>query len=86
MKTIAISIEEDMAQAIRRVAAGRRLLSRTGRRTTDSVSAVIREAVAEYLRRLEKTTREAKDREAYRHRRKLVNRQAAETVADQEGQ
>jgi metal-responsive CopG/Arc/MetJ family transcriptional regulator len=70
MKTIAISIEESMLRALRELAgtAGKP----RGPDDPRSISAIVREALRDYLARREKAAREASDRTAFaRHRDRL---------------
>lgn len=76
MKTIAISIEESALSEIDRVA--RR--TRAGRINR---SQVIRQAVHEYISRLERQAREAREDEIVRKHHKKLNRQAAALIRQQ---
>ena len=74
MKTIAITIEEDLLNGIDR------LTKEQGR---SNRSRVIREAVREYLLRVERLTEEEREREVFRRHRGKLARQAAALVKEQ---
>ncbi|MGH9791191.1 MAG: CopG family ribbon-helix-helix protein [Candidatus Acidiferrales bacterium] len=76
MKTIAISIEEAALQQIDRLAR-KRSAKRRNR------SQVIRQAVQEYISRLERQEREAREDEIIRKHYKKLNRQAAALIRQQ---
>ena len=75
MKTIAITIEDDMLNRIDDLAG--RLPQRTNR------SKVIREAVRDYLCRMERTIEEEREKEIFRKNRKLLARQTAALLKEQ---
>ncbi len=76
MKTIAITIDENVLQRIDQFVAG-------GRTTYRNRSQIIRQAVEEYLERLERLAEEEREREIFqRHSRRLA-RQAAALVKEQ---
>jgi Arc/MetJ-type ribon-helix-helix transcriptional regulator len=76
MKTIAVTIDEPMLQHIDRLVA------------VDDVpwknrSAIIRQAVREFVARLERQAEEEREREIFRRRRARLHRQAAALVKEQ---
>jgi metal-responsive CopG/Arc/MetJ family transcriptional regulator len=75
MKTIAITIEDDMLDRIDRVAATRRGSSNRSR--------VIREALREYLLRVERLAEEEREREIFRRHKGKLARQALALVKEQ---
>jgi len=75
MKTIAITIDDDILDRIDHLM--ERLPQRTNR------SKIIREAVREYLVRVERTHEEEREREIFRKNRKLLERQAEVLVKEQ---
>ncbi len=75
MKTIAITIDDDILDRIDSLM--ERLPQRTNR------SKIIREAVREYLVRVERTREEEREREIFRKNRKLLARQAEVLVKEQ---
>jgi len=75
MKTIAITIDDDILDRIDHLM--ERLPERTNR------SKIIREAVREYLVRVERTREEEREREIFRKNRKLLERQAEVLVKEQ---
>ena len=75
MKTIAITIEEDMLARIDRLAASEE--------TTANRSRIIREAVREYLNRSERLAEEKREKEIFRKNRTKLARQAEALVKDQ---
>jgi len=75
MKTIAITIEDELLNRIDNVAG--RLPQRTNR------SKVIREAVRDYLSRMERASEEEREQEIFRTNRKLLARQAAALLKEQ---
>ena len=75
MKTIAITIEDDILDRIDHLM--ERLPERTNR------SKIIREAVREYLVRVERTREEERERQIFRKNRKLLARQAEVLVKEQ---
>jgi metal-responsive CopG/Arc/MetJ family transcriptional regulator len=75
MKTIAITIEEDILDRIDR------LVSPGG--GPANRSKVIREAVREYLTRSDRLAEEAREREIFRRNRAKLSRQAAALVKEQ---
>jgi len=75
MKTIAITIDDDILDRIDHLM--ERLPERTNR------SKIIREAVREYLVRVERTHEEEREREIFRKNRKLLERQAEVLVKEQ---
>jgi metal-responsive CopG/Arc/MetJ family transcriptional regulator len=76
MKTIAITIDEDMLQRIDRLVA-------RGEATVKNRSQVIRQAVREYVARLERLAEEEREREVFRRHRQLLERQARALVEEQ---
>lgn len=76
MKTIAITIDEHMLQRIDRVLTD----GGTARRNR---SQIIRQAVQEYVERLERLAEEEREREIFRRRRRRLARQAAALVKEQ---
>ena len=76
MKTIAITIEEDMLDRIDRVVASLGDNSRNRSR-------VIREAVEEYLLRVERSAEEEREKEIFKKHRNRLARQAAALVKEQ---
>ncbi len=77
MKTIAVSIDEGTLEAIDRVAR-----SGPGRRGGNR-SAVVREALSEYVLARQRRGREERDREALGGQRERLRKQAAALVAEQ---
>jgi metal-responsive CopG/Arc/MetJ family transcriptional regulator len=75
MKTIAITIEEDLLNRIDRLTA--QLPPKANR------SKVIRAAVSEYLTRVERIAEEEREKEIFRKNRKLLARQADALVKEQ---
>jgi metal-responsive CopG/Arc/MetJ family transcriptional regulator len=75
MKTIAITIEDDMLVRIDRVAG-----SRQG---TTNRSRLIRDAVREYLARIERVSEEEREREIFRSHKGQLAREAAALVKEQ---
>jgi metal-responsive CopG/Arc/MetJ family transcriptional regulator len=76
MKTIAITIDDNMLERIDRYVAG----SGTVRRNR---SQIIRQAVQEYLERMERLTEEEREREIFQRHRQRLARQAAALVKEQ---
>ncbi len=76
MKTIAITIDEDVLDRLDRVASGRGQ-ARTNR------SRLIRDAVREYVSRLERLTEEDREGAIVRRHRKRLSLQARALVHDQ---
>jgi len=76
VKTIAITIEEDILDRIDRLAAGRQGEGRNRSR-------LIREAVREYLARVERSAEEEKEKEIFKRHRDRLARQAAALVKEQ---
>jgi len=76
VKTIAITIEDDILDRIDRLLAGREYAG--GNR-----SRVIREAVREYLSRIERSEEEEKEKEIFKRHRDRLARQAAALVKEQ---
>ena len=76
MRTIAITIEEDVVDRIDRLVAGRG--GAGGNR-----SRVIREAVREYLLRVERAGEEEREKEIFKRHRSRLARQAAALVKEQ---
>ena len=74
MRTIAITIEEHMLKAIDRLAQGEGSSNR---------SRVIREALREYLLRVERLGEEVRETEIFRRHRGQLARQAAALVKEQ---
>jgi metal-responsive CopG/Arc/MetJ family transcriptional regulator len=72
MKTIAISIDEASLSALDRLARGGR-----------NRSELVRQAVAELVKRLERERREALERKALARSRKALSRETAALMADQ---
>jgi metal-responsive CopG/Arc/MetJ family transcriptional regulator len=72
MKTIAISIDEASLAALDRLARGGR-----------NRSELVRQAVAELVKRLERERREVVERKAIARHRRALSREAAALVADQ---
>lgn len=75
MKTIAITIEEDILERIDRLNASRQ--------DTSNRSRIIRDAVREYLLRVERLAEEEREREIFRKHRGRLARQAAALVKEQ---
>jgi len=75
MKTIAITIEDDILDRIDH------LMDQLPQRTNRSK--IIREAVREYLVRVERTREEEREREIVRKNRKLLARQVEVLVKEQ---
>jgi metal-responsive CopG/Arc/MetJ family transcriptional regulator len=76
MKTIAITIEEDILQRIDQ-AAGK------PKGTPVNRSQFIREAVRDYLSRMEKTVEEEREREIFRRNRRRLYQQAVALIKEQ---
>lgn len=76
MKTIAISIEEDILNRIDRLASARG-------ESVANRSKIIREAVREYLSRTERLAEEEREREIFKRHRGRLARQAAALVKEQ---
>ncbi len=76
MKTIAITIDDDTLQRIDRFAAGNGV-ARQNR------SQIIRQAVQEYLERLERLAEEERERAIFQRHRQRLTRQAAALVKEQ---
>ena len=76
MKTIAISIDEHILERIDRMVAERPESPRNR-------SSLFRQAVWEYIERLEQEAEEAKEREIFRKHRRRLHRQAASLVKEQ---
>lgn len=76
MKTIAITIEEDMLNRIDRFVAGR---GESG----GNRSRVVRDAIREYLSRVERSAEEARETEIFKRHRNRLARQAAALVKEQ---
>jgi metal-responsive CopG/Arc/MetJ family transcriptional regulator len=72
MKTIAISIDEESLAALDRLARGRR-----------NRSELVRQAVAELVKRLERERREVAERKALARSRRSLARETAALMADQ---
>ena len=75
MKTIAITIEEDILERIDRLDASRQ--------NTSNRSRIIREAVREYLTRVERLAEEEREKKIFRKHRGRLARQAAALVKEQ---
>ena len=75
MKTIAITIEEDILERIDRL--------NSERAEAPNRSRVIRTAVKEYLQRVERLAEEEQEREIFRRHRGKLSRQAAALVKEQ---
>jgi metal-responsive CopG/Arc/MetJ family transcriptional regulator len=75
MKTIAITIDDEVLNRIDQ------LMERSPEKTNRSK--IIREAVREYLLRVERTREEEREREIFRKNRKLLARQAEVLVKEQ---
>ena len=75
MKTIAITIEEDILQRID--AAGK------AKGTPVNRSQFIREAVRDYLARMEKTVEEEREREIFRRNSRRLHQQAVALIKEQ---
>jgi metal-responsive CopG/Arc/MetJ family transcriptional regulator len=75
MKTIAITIDEDALNRIDQLA--EQSPQKTNR------SKIIREAVREYLSRIERMLEEEREKEIFRKNRKLLARQTAVLVKEQ---
>ncbi len=76
MKTIAITIEDTTLERVNRLAA-------SGAGGSRNRSKIIRLAVDEYLTRLERAAREAREREALRRHAKRLARETAALVKEQ---
>ena len=76
MKTIAITIEEDILQRIDQ-AVGKAKGAPVNR------SQFIREAVRDYLARMEKTVEEEREREIFRRNRRRLHQQAVALIKEQ---
>jgi metal-responsive CopG/Arc/MetJ family transcriptional regulator len=76
MKTIAITIDDDTLQRIDRFLAGNGT-------TRLNRSQIIRQAVQEYLERLERLAEEEREREIFQRHRQRLARQAAALVKEQ---
>lgn len=74
MKTIAITIEDETLERVDRLAASSGSTNR---------SKIIRLAVDEYLTRLERAAREARERESLRRHAKRLARETAALVKEQ---
>ena len=83
VKTIAISIEENMLQRLRELAAAPAEEDRANPRRRRSISEIVREALRGYLARCEKHRREESDRLVFARHRKLLRQQAAILVDEQ---
>ena len=75
MKTIAITIDDDMLSRIDRVAEDRQGATNRSR--------VIRDAVGEYLSRVERMAEEEREREIFRKHKGKLAREAAALVKEQ---
>ena len=75
MKTIAITIEDDILERIDRLSAATQ--------NTSNRSRIIREAVREYLTRVERLAEEERERQIFRKHRGRLARQAAALVKEQ---
>ncbi len=75
MKTIAITIDEDMLKRIDRIVA----LNAVARNR----SQVIRQAIQEFIARLERLAEEEREREIFRRQRQRLARQADALVKEQ---
>ena len=76
MKTIAITIEEDVLQRIDKLAASR------GAQPVNR-SQFIREAVKDHLARIERADEEEREKEIFRHNRTRLHRQALALIKEQ---
>jgi len=76
MKTIAITIDERTLQRVDR------LIANSGRQWKNR-SQVIRQAVQEFVKQLERTEREEREREIFRKHRALLRRQAEALIKEQ---
>ena len=76
MKTVAITIEEDTLRRIDEAAA------RTGRPSTNR-SQFIRDAIKDYLARIEKESEEEREREIFKRNRSKLHRQALALIKEQ---
>lgn len=76
MRTIAITIDEDMIKRIDRIITGDKSRGR-------SRSQIIRQAVGEHLARLERVAEEDREREIFRRHRRRLERQAKALVKEQ---
>jgi metal-responsive CopG/Arc/MetJ family transcriptional regulator len=76
MKTVAITIDEDMLRRIDRLAT-------KGTATIKNRSQVIRQAVREYVARIERLAEEERERKVFRRHRQLLERQAKALVEEQ---
>jgi metal-responsive CopG/Arc/MetJ family transcriptional regulator len=76
MKTIAITIDDDMLQRIDRLLAANATAARNR-------SQIIRQAVQEFIVRLERLIEEEHEREIFRRHRQLLARQAGALVKEQ---
>jgi hypothetical protein len=81
MKTIAISIEEAMLRALRELAG--RTATPKGPRDPRSISAIVREALREYLARSVKAEREARDGAVFAKERDRLRREVEALVREQ---
>jgi len=75
MKTIAITIEEDILQRI--------CAAHKAKGTPINRSQFIREAVRDYLERMEKTAEEEREREIFRGNRRRLYQQAVALIKEQ---
>ncbi len=76
MKTIAITIEESALEQID-------CLARRGRGKRRNRSKLIRQALQEYMDRLERQAQEEREREIYHRHHRMLNRQAAALIREQ---
>ena len=77
MKTIAITIDEAMLNRLDRAASGR------GGRTRPNRSRVIREAIGDYIRRLDHQAQEEQESAIVRRHRARLARQAGAAIREQ---
>ena len=75
MKTIAITIEEDILQRI--------CAAHKAKGTPINRSQFIREAVRDYLARMEKTVEEEREGEIFRRHKRRLHQQAAALIKEQ---
>ena len=75
MKTIAITIDEDLLKGVDRLSGARG--------EAPNRSKIIRAAVGEYLARVDRTAEEERERRVFRRHRARLGRQAAALVNEQ---
>jgi metal-responsive CopG/Arc/MetJ family transcriptional regulator len=76
MKTIAITIDEDMLHRIDRLLAAKATTARNR-------SQIVRQAVQEFIVRLERLNEEERERDIFRRHRQLLARQADALIKEQ---